>query len=124
MSGTNNIFNLVKKDFPELKIKVINSNLNSVAQGLLVKSAANLISDNLELDLIENQLNQLKSKIKILVHLKSLDNMVKGGRIKKSLGFIARILRLKPIVSIDKNGEGVVLGKSLGEKKILKILLK
>ncbi len=124
MSGTNNIFNLVKKDFPELKIKVINSNLNSVAQGLLVKSAANLISDNLELDLIENQLNQLKSKIKILVHLKSLDNMVKGGRIKKSLGFIAKILRLKPIVSIDKNGEGVVLGKSFGEKKNLRNIIK
>ncbi|WP_026391621.1 DegV family protein [Haploplasma modicum] len=124
MSGTNNIFNLVKKDFPELEIKVINSNLNSVAQGLLVKSAANLISDNLELDLIEKKLNILKSKIKILVHLKSLDNMVKGGRIKKSLGFIAKILRLKPIVSIDKNGEGVVLGKSLGEKKNLKNIIK
>ena len=40
------------------------------------------------------------------------------------MGFIAKILRLKPIVSIDKEGEGVVLGKSLGEKRNLKNIIK
>ena len=43
--------------------------------------------------------------------------MVRSGRIKKSLGTLGKLLKLKPIVSINDAGEGVVLSKTIGQKR-------
>ncbi len=65
--------------------------------------------------------NRLKSKI--LVKLPTLKYMVRGGRISPVKGLIAKFINLKPIVSLDENGESVIPGKSLSSKRTHKMIL-
>lgn len=52
--------------------------------------------------------------------------MVQSGRVSPLKGHLARILNLKPIISLDKNGKGVAFAKAFSRKanfnKILTII--
>lgn len=124
MSSTYNAFRNAINKIANNSVKLIDSKSNSVSQGLLVLKAKNLVDQGLSFDDIVEQMKKDLNKAKILVHVDNLDNMVRGGRIKKSLGFIAKIIRLKPIVSIDENGEGIVLKKTLGQKRNINQIIK
>ncbi len=121
MSGTyNNAVKAAKKVAAEGKnISIIDSKLNSAAQGLLVLEAARLAEQNLDIKIVEEKLNSLKKKIRIFVSVDDLSHMIKGGRIPKTLGVILNMVKLKPVVSIDQNGNGTVHKKTLSTKSAL-----
>lgn len=124
MSSTYNIF---KNAITELKtddIKLIDSKQNSVGEGLITLHAAKMISEGYTFDEVYESTKEIVKKSNILVSVKTLDNMVRSGRVSKSLGLIAKVLNLKPIVSINQNGEGVVLSKALGRKNSFNKILK
>ena len=62
----------------------------------------------------------------IYTDINTLKYMVRGGRVPPLAGFIASLLNLKPIVSLDKNGKALVYGKSFSRaqnmRKIIKII--
>lgn len=124
MSSTYNVFNTAVKRLDSKDIIIIDTLQNSTAQGLLVLKASKLaLEDESFLNIIDKIKASIK-RTKILVHVDSLDNMVKGGRIKKGLNIFAKIVRLKPIVSINEAGEGIVYKLSIGSKHNLKRILK
>lgn len=124
MSSTYNVFNTAVKRLDSKDIVIIDTLQNSTAQGLLVLKASKLaLEDESFLNIIDKIKASIK-RTKILVHVDSLDNMVKGGRIKKGLNIFAKIVRLKPIVSINEAGEGIVYKLSIGSKHNLKRILK
>src|SRR5690606_34109016 len=45
------------------------------------------------------------------------------GRVSKVTGLIAKLLNLKPVVSIDQEGNGIILEKALSIKKNTKIIV-
>lgn len=118
MSGTyETITNAAKNiDSSGEKITVIDSKLNSGGQGLVVLRAAQEIDKGKELKEIKKAIYDTIEKTKIFVSVDTLKYMVRSGRIKKHTGFAAKILNLKPVVSIDRSGEGIVIGKSLSLK--------
>ncbi|MGM0508930.1 MAG: DAK2 domain-containing protein [Fusobacteriota bacterium] len=128
LSGTWNIFNQAakkyKKDFKQ--IEVINSKLNSNAQGLLVLEAAEAISRNEDFDEVVEYIRELRNHINIYVSVDELKYMIKGGRVSPMKGFFANLLNLKPIISLDKDGKGIAFGKSFSsggvKNKIKKII--
>lgn len=105
------------------KITIVDSKLNSNAEGLLVHEAARLISEGLEHDEVVEKLNKLTEKIKIFVSVQDLTAMIKGGRISKTAGVVLNKLKLQPVVSIDKNGKGIVLFKTFSQKAAVKKIL-
>ena len=42
--------------------------------------------------------------------------MVRGGRVSHTKGFIANLLNINPIVSMDKNGSSFVFGNTFSQK--------
>lgn len=110
------------------KVTVIDSKLNSGAQGLLVAKCAKLIAENKSHDEIVENIENLRSKIKIIVSVSNLTNMIKGGRLGTTSGKIAQKLNMKPIVTLDKNGKGTLGGAAFSQKgskrKILKRVVK
>lgn len=124
MSATYNVFKKVIDTYNDQRIVLIDSRQNSVAQGLVVQSVVEMIESHKSLADIVKETEIIREKTKILVHVDTLDNMVRSGRIKKSLGKLAKVLRLKPVVSIDQHGEGIVLSKSLGLKNNIKKIIK
>jgi DegV family protein with EDD domain len=57
-----------------------------------------------------------KKNAKIFVSVKDLRYMVKGGRVSKQKGFIANMLGINPIVSMDSNGKSVLFGQTFSQQ--------
>jgi len=128
MSGT---FNVVQKAAEKFikegkRITVINSNLNSGAEGLIVLEAARELENGKSYKEVVDIIKEKIKKTKIYVSVNTFKYMVKGGRVSSILGFVGKILNLKPIISIDENGKGIAFGKTFSKrantKKILKIV--
>ncbi len=109
-------------------ISVIESGLNSAPLGLLVAYANQLILENkLAHAEIVNELETAKAGSNVLIMLNSLEGLIRSGRLSKSMGMLAGILRLKPLIKIDeKSGKPKVIGAAFtkrgGWKKLTKIL--
>jgi DegV family protein with EDD domain len=116
MSGTYQTFVDASSKFNDQKITVIDTIQNSGAQGLLVLKAAEAIDQKKSYDEIVSMIEKLKKESKILVSVKTLKYMVKGGRVKKVTGLVGKILNLKPVISIDEKGEGIIFDKGFSIK--------
>jgi len=126
MSGTYNAFHKVAETFrqKDVPITIINSKLNSAAQGLVVLKAAESIEQGASHDEVIKVVNEAIKKSSILVSVDNLKGMIASGRISKTVGKIGQIVNLKPIVSIDQDGRGVLIGKAYSTKSNTKQILK
>ncbi len=118
MSGTyNNAVKAAKKLEAQGKhISVINSISNSAGEGLLILEAARQIAAGLSHEQIVEKLEERKADVRIYVSVRDLSHMIKGGRVSRMAGFILKIIKLKPVVSIDRKGNGMVFKKTLTQK--------
>lgn len=110
------------------KIDVINSRHLSGSLGLIVHSAAEAVKEGLAHDEIVRRIDQWLGNASILVSVKTLKYMVRGGRVSPMKGMVANLLNLKPIVSMDPEGKSVLYDKAFSQrgnmKKVLKIINK
>jgi len=116
MSGTYQVFEETAKRFKDANIKVIDSRQNSGAEGLLVYQAAKMIDEGLSFEDVVEKIEALREKSKILVSVQTLKYMVRSGRVSKVTGVIGKILNLKPVISIDETGQGIIFDKGLSIK--------
>ncbi|WP_160671754.1 DegV family protein [Clostridium sp. C8-1-8] len=129
LSGTFNVVNKAAEALSKQgkKISVINSRLNSGAQGLLVLKAAEEIALSKSHEQVVEAINSYIYKTKIYVNVNTLKYMVRGGRVKPLAGWLSKIVNIKPIVSLDNSGKGIAFGQSFsskGSKKKLLALIK
>lgn len=116
MSGTYQAFVDAASKFNQTQMTVINSKQNSGAEGLIVLKAAQMIDLGLSYDDIVDNITKLTNQSKILVSVKTLKYMVRAGRVSKVTGLIGKIMNLKPVISIDDEGNGIIFDKSLSIK--------
>jgi DegV family protein with EDD domain len=128
LSGTHNAFVKVAMDKGLLgnKIHIINSKQNSVAQGLLVWQAQEYLKLGINTNELIGKLNADIIHSKILVQINTLDPMIASGRLSVKAGGIAKKVGLKPIVTLNENGEGAIgkiaFSKKSAIKKIINML--
>jgi hypothetical protein len=127
LSGYYNLVRAVAKKFPEKKIRIVDTRHISGSLGLI---AQRLLEENWpaasNVDELAARAEELESKTELLVDIKTLKYMVQGGRVSPMKGFLARLLNIKPIITLNKQGQAVQSGKSFSRrqnfKKILKIV--
>jgi uncharacterized protein len=125
-SKLSNTYQLSKNEaekIENIKISVIDSCQNSGAQGLMVLRAAEDIAAGKSHDEIVRNLEINRSKSKILVKVPNLKYMVRGGRVSPLKGLMAKIMNLKPIVSLDEEGNSCILGKGFSNDSTRKKIL-
>jgi len=124
LSGAWNFSRQAAEKVAEKKISVIDTKTLSVAEGLIVMRAAEALSCGASYDEIVRLSEEWIAKTRILVDIATLKYLVRGGRISPMKGLIARLLNLKPIITIDQNGKGLPFGKSFGRKGNMKKILR
>ena len=102
------------------RIHIIDSCLNSGAEGLLVKNAVDYIASGVAFDTLIDRLQILKNQIGIYVKIPDLNYAAQSGRVPRVAGKLAASLGIKPIISIDKIGNGTVLKEFNIQKLIQK----
>ena len=68
-------------------------------------------------------LNEMKSKIKVLAVVDTLEYLCKGGRVSRAAAAIGEMAKVKPMITVSE-GEVGLIGKSLGKNKAIGSLLK
>jgi uncharacterized protein len=97
-------------------ITVINSRNLSGALGLLVLRAAKAIEKGCSHEQVVEMTQDSVNKVKIFVSVRDIKYLIRGGRLSATKGFIARVLNINPIVTIDESGKAVVFDKSFNQK--------
>ena len=100
MSGTMDSAETAKKALSGSDIEVIDSEMTTMALGLLVLNAANMAADGKSKEEILEAIKDLKSKTTTLFIPHTLEYLQKGGRIGKAKGLIASLLEIKPLLTL------------------------
>lgn len=105
----------IKSEFNK-PVYVIDSKNLSGALGLLVLKIAKAIEEEMPIQDIVKSAEEWIKNLKIFVSVKDIKYMIKGGRVSKNKGFLATLLGINPVVSMDSEGKAMLFGKSFGQK--------
>jgi len=105
-----------------LEVTVFDSLAGSLGHGLQVIRACEMAEAGFTACEVIESLEKYRKGMKILILLNTLENIVKGGRLSRFQGTVARILDIK-ILLHNVDGEVIVLEKVRGKKKFLNRIL-
>jgi len=121
LSGTIQSAHMGRKDMEHSnKIHIIDSKTSSVALGLLVSEAAQLIQEKYKLEEIINRLKIAADNVKIFISMPTLKYVIRSGRLNKTKGFLGTLLNLKPVLTVNSDGNIVEAAKVVGQKRVIK----
>ena len=99
------------------RISVVDSRHLSASLGLVVLRAAEAVAPGSSRDEIVRELDGYTRKAEILVSVRTLEYMVRGGRVKPAAGVLGEALNLKPIVSLDAEGRSILYGRAFSVRR-------
>lgn len=123
LSGTYQSASMGKELADGANVTVFDSLAGSLGHGLQLIRAAELAEAGHSMDEIVENLVEFRENMNILVLLDTLENIVKGGRLSKFQGSLAKILNIKVILERADGGTVEILEKVRGKKKFQKRVL-
>jgi DegV family protein with EDD domain len=124
LSGCYNALNMVKDDYKELTTYIYDSKTISIAQGVLVLKAAELIQKGYTVESIVQELDKMRAKQHTLFIVDTLKYLVLGGRIGHVSAAIGTLLNIKPIITIGDDGKYHTFAKVRGRTKAITTFIK
>lgn len=116
MSGTVHTARMAAESAP-IPVEVIDTRCNTVAQFLFVRRIAQLREYGLGFAELVEAAHDLEGKTSICFMLDKLKNLIKGGRTGKATGLAATLLKIKPLLTVDPDGEVEMFGKAKSPKR-------
>lgn len=105
-------------------IEVVDSNNLTVGLGLVVREAALAAERGLSAAEVAEVARAAARRVRIFVSLDTLDLAVRGGRMSKKQGVIAKALNIKPVLTFHpETGKATVIGKAFGVHHARRIVL-
>lgn len=109
---------IVKQEYPNAPIHIIDSKCASIGYGLVVLHIAKMAKNGAT---VEDIIQAAKFQAEHMEHIFTVDNLEylhRGGRISKTSAFVGGLLHIKPIIHLEE-GKLVPLEKLRGSKKVL-----
>ncbi len=106
------------------KIDVVNSNSITGGLGLIVLRTARAIEAGASHEEVMAKMAEWKVKSMIHVSVTTLKYIVRSGRVSPFKSFVAKLLDLKPIILIDREGKASLFSKSFSEKSSMKKVMR
>lgn len=111
---------MLLEDEPNRTIEIFNTKTASCGIGLLLHEASIKIKENYSFEEIVTHLQERIEKTTTLFVLKTLENLVMGGRLDKVKGTIAKTLNIKLLMKASEEGAIEVSEKVRGDKKSIR----
>ena len=105
------------KELANSNVTVFDTLAGSLGHGLQIIRAAELALKGYSIEEILTDLTVYRENMNILVLLDTLENIVKGGRLSKFQGSLAKILHIKVILERVEGGKVEILEKVRGKKR-------
>lgn len=127
LSGTYNSARLaveiLKEEYPDQNIILIDSLAASSGFGMLVVEALNKQKEGLTIFELESYINDIKLNLNHWFYSTDLTYYIKGGRVTKTQGFIGTTLNICPILNVNNEGKLIPRTKVIGKKRVIKRIL-
>lgn len=126
VSGTLGQAQAAATRFTDARVRVLDSRSSSLGLGFLVLRAAELSAEGWEVDEIVPELERLRRRSGLYLTVDTLEYLQRSGRVGKARAFLAGLLDLKPILSVDDSGAIVPVDRARGrrglEERVLDLL--
>ena len=120
MSGTYQAATLAKSLLDEgVNVDVVDSKSASYGIGMLVVAAAKWAEEGYSADEILAKIARLRKQTRLYFLVDTLEYLQKGGRIGKAAALFGAMLNIKPILTIDDDGQVAPVDKVRGQKKAM-----
>jgi DegV family protein with EDD domain len=104
-------------------VTLVDSRGASLSQGLLALRAAELAAEGWAPDAIAAELSRVRSQSGLFFTVDTLDNLIRSGRVSRARGWLAGLLDLKPILSLDQDGRIAPVDRVRGRAALLPRIL-
>ena len=118
-----NLSNVLNDIIVDTNIHVINSNLACIMEGLLAKYAEELIKRNYSIEEIKVETNNFINSVNTYFVVDDLNFLIKNGRLNFVSGFVGNLIKIKPILTLDHNGEIKTLEKVRTTKRAIERII-
>lgn len=96
------------------RIHIVDTLSCLTGERLLVLNACRMRDSGLSASLIEEKLNEIKTRVRIFAVCDTLEYFYRGGRLSKAAMILGSLIKIKPFVDLDENGKIRNFGKALG----------
>ncbi len=114
----------LEDEYPERKIRVLDTRGASLGEGLIVLEAAKLACEGADIDDIIARAEMLCGKMRQHFMVDDLKFLRKGGRLSGAAALAGTLLQIKPILQGDEEGKIVVLAKERGRKRAMDTMIR
>ncbi|WP_255347890.1 DegV family protein [Thermotoga sp. RQ7] len=115
-SVMNGVVERLKKEFPDVEFKVIDTRQVSIGAGYVLLELMRAVERGEE-DL-ETVVENVNRRIKIRFSVLEFNYLIKSGRVRATVGILGNLAKIFPIMSLE-NGELKVVAKKRGLKNVV-----
>ena len=112
----------LRAEFPERRIRLVDSLGASLGEGLLVMDAARFRAEGLDLDEAADALLRRRRQMVQVFTVDDLMFLRKGGRLSNAAALVGTVLQIKPLLKGDEAGRIVSFAKVRGRKRSIEAL--
>ncbi len=120
LSGTFQAALAASREIDPARIRVVDSKQLSITLGLVVEAAGEARMAGATLDEAATVAQRAAASTKLFSTFPSLETAVRGGRVPPAIARVARVFRLKPILSLDRRGIAEKTGVAFGFRAALR----
>ena len=112
----------LQSEFPERKIRLVDTLGASLGEGLLVLQAARWQQEGVTLEESAARLEALRGRMCQVFTVDNLKYLKKGGRISNLKAAVGTVLQIKPLLKGDTEGKIVCFGQVRGRRKSIEMI--
>lgn len=112
----------LKKEFPERKCTVFNTNSICLGAGIQVETAAELKQKGASDEEIIAFLKEFTNRVAVYFVVDDLMHLKRGGRLSAGAAVAGTLLSIKPMLTVNEEGGLNVIEKVTGRKKAVRAL--
>jgi len=114
---------MLRQEFPQTRIELVDSRTATIAQGFVTMEAARLAAKGADIDAVLARVFAVRERVGLVAALETLKYLARGGRIGKVAYMMGSIIKILPIVTINRKGIVAPLGRVRGEHKVVERLV-
>lgn len=106
----------LEEEYPQRKIRVVDSLCASLGQGLLVWLACKKRDEGMDLDQLAQWIEDHRQNLCQWFTVDDLMYLKRGGRVSAATALVGTMLKIKPVLHVDSGGHLINVGKVRGRK--------
>ncbi len=111
---------ILREDFPERKLFIVDSLCASAGYGLLVDKMAELRDMGFSIEDVRDWAEENRREVIHWFFVHDLKYLIKGGRVSKAAGAVGQMLNICPLMNVDNEGRLAPQEKIRTKKKVIR----